>query len=128
MKRFEVSSGTVRLDDGHTAKGYYRQAFDDAFARYLPDQNVTTSQPAETQAFQADSKTSQGNGCDVSESPGMPSISASCDGVTFSEPLFWANDVAEFDEERAAIREFEGGYSRADAERLAREEAEPPRG
>src|SRR4029077_14945408 len=29
-----VSSGTVRLSGGHTAKGYYRSAFEDAFVRY----------------------------------------------------------------------------------------------
>jgi hypothetical protein len=61
---------------------------------------------------------SQGNGCDVSELPETPSVSAACDGVTPSE--------AQFDDyafgERAGILEFDGGYSRAEAERLARAE------
>src|SRR6202043_222151 len=93
LKPIHVLSGTIRLDADHTAKGYKLASFEDAFARYSPSQNVTTSQPEETQAFQADSKTSQGNGCDVSEPPGVASVSAPCDGVTFSDPLFWANDV-----------------------------------
>ena len=36
LKPFKVSSGSIRLDDGSTPKGYYRGAFADAFARYLP--------------------------------------------------------------------------------------------
>ena len=47
----------------------------------------------------------------------MPSKAAPCDGVTLSEGL--CDDA--FDE-RAAIREFDGGFARADAERLTRDE------
>lgn len=43
-----ISPGTVRLADGRTAKGYYRSVFDDAFARYLPPENVTPSQPQDS--------------------------------------------------------------------------------
>ena len=117
-------SGTIRLGADHTAKGYKLASFEDAFARYSPSQNVTTSQPLNSSGFGADSKTSQGNGCDVSESGANPCVSAGCDVVTFSDSLFWANDVGEFDEERAAILEFEAGLSREDAERLSREEAD----
>lgn len=45
---FGILSGTIRLDSGHTLKGYKRSDFADAFARYLPtpgDQSVTPSQP-----------------------------------------------------------------------------------
>jgi hypothetical protein len=80
-----ISPGTIRLADGHTAKGYYRRAFDDAFARYLPAENVTPSQPQDFRGFGADLKTSHGNGCDVSEIPETPSVSAACDGVTFGK-------------------------------------------
>jgi putative DNA primase/helicase len=45
LRRFEILSGTIRLADGKTAKGYHRQGFDDAFARYLPLQTGTPSQP-----------------------------------------------------------------------------------
>jgi Protein of unknown function (DUF3631) len=46
LKPLHVLSGTIRLPDGHTPKGYYLSAFGDAFARYLPcQQNATTPQP-----------------------------------------------------------------------------------
>jgi hypothetical protein len=45
LGRFGIVSQTVRFSSGHTAKGYYRSDFDDAFERYAPSQNVTTSQP-----------------------------------------------------------------------------------
>jgi putative DNA primase/helicase len=71
LRPLRISSGTIRLDGGRTAKGYYRPAFDDAFDRYLPpEQNVTTSQDG---------------GCDVSENPRTPSVSAGCDVVTDRE-------------------------------------------
>jgi putative DNA primase/helicase len=44
LSRFEIVSGTVRFASGHTAKGYYRSAFDDVFDRYTPSQSVTASQ------------------------------------------------------------------------------------
>jgi hypothetical protein len=44
LRPFGISSGTIRLAGERTAKGYYLSAFDDAFARYLTPQNVTTSQ------------------------------------------------------------------------------------
>jgi putative DNA primase/helicase len=45
LGRFGIVSSTVRFNSGHTAKGYYRSAFDDAFDRYTPAQSVTPSQP-----------------------------------------------------------------------------------
>lgn len=60
-----ISPGTVRLPDGRTAKGYYRHAFDDAFKRYLPSENVTPSQPQDLRRSAADFKTSHRSGCDV---------------------------------------------------------------
>jgi putative DNA primase/helicase len=44
LGKFEILSGTIRLETGVTAKGYYRTAFEDAFSRYLSFQTVTTSQ------------------------------------------------------------------------------------
>lgn len=43
---YGIASGTVR-DGLETFKGYRRDAFDDAFSRYLPPLSVTPSQPAE---------------------------------------------------------------------------------
>jgi Protein of unknown function (DUF3631) len=42
LRPFGISSGTIRVAGERTAKGYYLSTFDDAFARYLPPQNVTT--------------------------------------------------------------------------------------
>ncbi len=42
---FGILSGTIRLDNGLTLKGYYLVSFGDAFERYLDVENVTPSQP-----------------------------------------------------------------------------------
>jgi hypothetical protein len=83
-----VSSGTIRLNDGRTPKGYYRRAFDDAFARYLPAPPLSkrhndTSQ-AEPSAF-TDSKTPHGKGCGASKMVEDPCVSAGCGGVADSQ-------------------------------------------
>jgi putative DNA primase/helicase len=36
LRPYGVRSGTVRLDDGTTPKGYYLRSFNDVFSRYLP--------------------------------------------------------------------------------------------
>jgi hypothetical protein len=119
-----ISPGTIRLPEDRTAKGYYRRVFDDAFTRYLPPGTVTPSQPKDFRGLVPDCEASQRSGCDVSELAETPSLSRACDAVTFPEPLPVAVD--EF-AERAAILEYDGGYPRAEAERLARAEARPTR-
>jgi len=46
LRPFGISPNTVRFGSGpnDTAKGYLRERFDDAFARYLPGESVTASQ------------------------------------------------------------------------------------
>jgi putative DNA primase/helicase len=39
LKPLAISPGTIRLSDGSTPKGYYKDAFADAFARYLPSED-----------------------------------------------------------------------------------------
>ena len=54
LKPFHIIPGTIRLEAGDTAKGYYRSKFEDAFTRYLADPgvlSVTTSQPTESGAL-----------------------------------------------------------------------------
>ena len=48
VKPFGVSPGSIRLEQGRTAKGYKLGDFEDAFSRYLPAQAGTPSQPAES--------------------------------------------------------------------------------
>jgi len=46
LRAYGIRSRNVRLEDGTTPKGYRRESFEDAWARYLPIQNATTPQPA----------------------------------------------------------------------------------
>jgi putative DNA primase/helicase len=129
LKPFGISPKTIRVADRPTAKGYYLAAFEDAFARYLPFQNVTPSQDAQNKA--SDGFLKRHNGSDPEgllrfENSKPPSNSASCYGVTDRETHLDDEDIIAF-EERAAIREFDGGYSRAEAEHLARGDLAPRR-
>ncbi len=85
LKPFKIKSGTIRLADGSTRKGYKLEQFVDLFERYLPNppnRTVTTSQPAENPASPGVSNPSQPDPCDGSESAGNPKESATCDVVT----------------------------------------------
>ena len=44
LKPFKVTPGTIRLDSGHTPKGYKREAFEDAFERYRVSSIATPPQ------------------------------------------------------------------------------------
>jgi putative DNA primase/helicase len=44
LNQFRIYSGSIRLPDGRTPKGFYRRSFEDAFARYLPQSDATTPQ------------------------------------------------------------------------------------
>lgn len=82
LKPLHVLSGTIRLSDGHTPKGYYLSAFDDAFARYLPaQQNATTPQPMDPLGSGDIPKRHIGPDDDALwrfETPKKPSVSAAC--------------------------------------------------
>ncbi len=45
LARFDIKPRAFRVDVHTTAKGYRREALNDAFSRYLPDPTVTRSQP-----------------------------------------------------------------------------------
>jgi hypothetical protein len=51
VKKFGVSSGSIRLNDGRTPKGYYRSSFEDAFERYLPPPLFSKRHTATTPGF-----------------------------------------------------------------------------
>ena len=115
LKPLGVSSGTIRLPDGSTPKGYYLTAFWDPFARYLPTENATTPQPEDSCGSPPNFKTPHRSGCGASEASETASISVACGVVAFRKALF---DDDKF-KERAAILEYDGGYARAEAERRA---------
>ena len=80
LKHFKITSGTIR-DGSETAKGYKFEAFKDAFARYLPNRNDTTSQPAENSQEQAISK--RHNSISVTDQNSLkPTHNNGCDVVT----------------------------------------------
>jgi Protein of unknown function (DUF3631) len=115
LKPLRISSGTIRLPDGSTPKGYYLTAFRDAFARYLPAENATTPQAEGFRGSAPDFETPHMNGCGVSGLPGRACVSAACGAVADREA---PPDDEEF-QERAGIIEHDGGYPRAEAERRA---------
>jgi putative DNA primase/helicase len=45
LSAFDIESGSIRLPDGRTPKGYYLSAFGDAFSSYLPSKSATAPQP-----------------------------------------------------------------------------------
>lgn len=51
LRPYGISAGTIRLPDGTTPKGYRLEAFEDAFARYLPNLplKVATTPRADTE-------------------------------------------------------------------------------
>ncbi|CAN7311394.1 DUF3631 domain-containing protein [Bradyrhizobium sp. LjRoot220] len=53
LSQFKIYSGSIRLPDDRTPKGFYRRAFDDAFARYLPQDAATTPQ-GKSQGYSGD--------------------------------------------------------------------------
>jgi Protein of unknown function (DUF3631) len=43
--KFQIYPGTIRLLTGNTPKGYYREAFEEAFSVYIAPQSATPPQP-----------------------------------------------------------------------------------
>jgi len=87
---FGIRSGTVRFSDGQTAKGYYRNDFSDAWARYLPPPEKRHTVTKQVKALE-----SCENGvsasvtailCDAGQNEENPSVYAGCDGVTDLSP------------------------------------------
>lgn len=102
-----------------TERGYRLDWFAAHFETYLP-RSLTPSQSSIPAAFDADLSitlpvSAASNVTD--RETGKSGVSAPCDGVTLPET---GPDDAEFGE-RAGILEYDGGYPRAEAERLARE-------
>jgi hypothetical protein len=83
LKPLRISSGTIRLNDERTAKGYYRAAFEDAFTRYIPGfQKVTTSQAKQSAALGGFQSVTSLDGVTFRNHENT-SNSGDCDGVTF---------------------------------------------
>jgi putative DNA primase/helicase len=88
LRPFGVVSGSVRLPDGRTPKGYVLERFTDAFARYLPSKaphrhNVGAARD------HGDFEGATDGGRGVYEDPSKPSRGAACGGVALSNPPSW---------------------------------------
>ncbi len=83
LEAFSIRPGTIRIEVG-TAKGYKKEAFKDAWSRYLPFSSVTTSQVNATTGLSPISI--RHNGEDVTdEKTPKPAENIGCDGVTDPE-------------------------------------------
>jgi hypothetical protein len=93
LRSYGIRSGSVRLEDGSTPKGYYLRSFREAFARYLaptaPSSSssgrhtaTTPGKPEESGHFASATGEFRGG----SENAGNPSNSAACGGVAAQTP------------------------------------------
>jgi len=126
LSRFGIHSKSIRLDDGHTPKGYARESFADAWARYLPQapvvENATSPHPLMDKGLGESSKRHNwptGAACGVSEDGEDPWCGNGCGVVALAIPGVGEIDTWMLFQERAAIREYDGALPRAEAERLA---------
>jgi putative DNA primase/helicase len=93
LRLFGINSGTVRVANQvtkagtSTAKGYRKNNFDDAFARYLGIPAVTTTQPAENCAKPAIPSRHKTEVVTAGKSV-KPLENIGCDVVTARNPLF----------------------------------------
>lgn len=107
LRPFGVVSGSVRLPDDRTPKGYLLEQFTDAFNRYLPPEDSPSDRSQDTSSsedppFKAqhrhnvdgarvseDFESATADGCGVSENGPEPSCDAACGGVALSNPPPW---------------------------------------
>lgn len=85
LGKFEILSGTIRLEGDATAKGYYRSAFEDVFSRYLSTETVTPSQDNNDGLCDALPNVTPGTSVTLPE-PSQPNNHGRCDVVTVSSP------------------------------------------
>jgi putative DNA primase/helicase len=84
LEAFSVRPGTIRTE-ATTAKGYKKEAFKDAWSRYLPFSSVTPSQVNATAALSPISIRHKGGDVTDEKTP-KPAVSLGCDGVTDEIP------------------------------------------
>jgi putative DNA primase/helicase len=89
LKRFEIEPHTIRFGNGTTAKGYYRDRFEDAWGRYLsPDRPSEPSHGNDAGTMRAEHDSRSGTrGRAVTDKTRLGTAPiAACDGVTVQEP------------------------------------------
>ncbi len=81
---FGIAPGTIRTDTG-TPKGYKKEAFKDAWSRYLPFSSATTPQVNATAALSPISIRHKGGDVADEKTP-KPAVSLGCGGVADENP------------------------------------------
>jgi uncharacterized protein DUF3631 len=84
LGRYKILSGTIRLPDGRTLRGYYLSSLTDAFARYLSVQTVTPPQLKNNGGCDALQSVTLKTDVTVSKSQ-KPNNHGHCDDVTFQK-------------------------------------------
>jgi hypothetical protein len=84
LRPFGVRSQTIRLDDAKTAKGYKRDDFEDAFARYLAPGTVTSVTTQDSSQESTDPMRHNDPSCDGSEEAANPHQQTDVTDVTDS--------------------------------------------
>jgi putative DNA primase/helicase len=91
LRPYGVVSGTIRLPDGKTPKGYLLDRFTDPFARYLPAYIPPTEAPhrhnVDWARVSEDFESATAGGCGASENGPEPRRDAGCGGVADSTHL-----------------------------------------
>lgn len=88
VKPFGTNSKSIRFPSGENAKGFMRKDFEDAFARYLPDENVTPSQAPKTEGISLDESVTNHRSVTDSQRANAAG-SGTRDGVTDKDPGEW---------------------------------------
>ena len=107
---------------GENKKGYKREQFEDAFARYIPDTPLTSATTSQTSVSNGDHVT-ETNPCDVTHNlPATPKPASnnSCDVVTDKYPPMTEEQKEQF-EKSVDFLQHGAGMKRIDAEKFAME-------
>jgi hypothetical protein len=95
LRPFEIRPKTVRISEDKTAKGYKQEDCEDAFARYLAPQSVTSVTTAQPSQKQRASIRNNDCSCDGLETPANPHGCGDVTDVTDNgrrEPPKWGED------------------------------------
>lgn len=90
LRAFEIGPQSIRLGDGGSAKGYYRESFEDVWGRYLParaDTEPSQRHSAITTQLELISQTVTGKSSVTVEDRAEPAPIEPCDGVTVQHAI-----------------------------------------
>jgi len=109
LEAFSIRPGTIRTETG-TPKGYKREAFKDAWSRYVPPRSATTPQVNPTAGLSPNSIRHNGEGVADEKTPKLAE-DLGCGGVADENAISRREhaflDIEDDPEERAAIQEWD---------------------